>query len=249
MTGFLTFDFENQPVRAFERDGQEWFVAVDVCRCLGLDNNRQATSRLPDDEKCSVDLRGVTTNDGIQPGNPNATAINEPGVYRLIFESRKPEAERLKRFVFHEVLPKLRRTGRFAPEPVIDWDVAREQLAMVRETRLAHGKGAAQALWRELGLPMPWLVEADKERVQATGIMRHIHDFIEECMVKDPVAEVKSSAVYERYQKWSAVNNAPYIMKSSFGKFMVRAGLEQRRSNGTLYLGMRLKPAVTSISQ
>ncbi|TWD58108.1 BRO family protein [Agrobacterium vitis] len=242
MNEVLTFDFENHPVRAFERDGQEWFVAVDVCRCLGLENNRQALTRLPEDEK------GVTISDTLGGAQEMAT-VTEPGLYRLIFSSTKPEAERLKRFVFHEVLPKLRRTGRFAPEPVIDWDVAREQMAMVRETRLAHGKSAAAALWKELGLPMPWLVEAEKERDQATGIMRHIHDFIDECIVKDPGAEVKASAVYSRYQQWSATNNAPYIMKSSFGKFMVKAGMEWRRSNGTIYTGARLKHASAVISQ
>ncbi|MUZ63498.1 BRO family protein [Agrobacterium vitis] len=244
MNMLLTFDFENQPVRAFERDGQEWFVAADVCRCLGLENSCQATSRLPDDEKCQVDLRAVTTDDGIRPGNPNATAINDPGVYRLIFESRKPEAERLKRFVFHEVLPALRRTGRFAPEPVIDWEIAREQIAMVREARLAHGKAAAAALWRDLGLPMPKDDAPEKERRQAEGLMKYVYDFIDECMVFDQVAEVTATEVYARYRQWSATNNAPYIMNMSFGKFLVRAGITRRKSNTTKYVGVRLKPPI-----
>ncbi|ACM36669.1 MULTISPECIES: BRO family protein [Rhizobium/Agrobacterium group] len=253
MSGFLTFDFENQAVRAFEHDGQEWFVAVDVCRCLRLENSRQALTRLSDDEKRSCNLNTLTDSkgiifnaindsDGIRAGNPNATIVNEPGLYRLIFTSTKPEAERLKRFVFHEVLPALRHTGCFAPEPVIDWEIAREQLSLVREARLAHGKEAAAALWRELGLPMPKDETSDKERRQAQGLMKYVYDFIDECMVFDQKAEVTGKEVYQRYQQWSATNNAPYIMNSSFGRFLIRAGIVKRHvSTGSRYIGVRLK--------
>ncbi|WP_234894368.1 BRO family protein [Agrobacterium vitis] len=91
----------------------------------------QATNRLPDDEKVYWNLNTVTSNDGIRAGSPNATIGNEPGLYRLIFSSTKPEAERLKRSVFNKVFQHCA-ASRFAPAAVIDQKIVRGQLAIVR---------------------------------------------------------------------------------------------------------------------
>ncbi|AGN34441.1 BRO family protein [Rhizobium sp. P007] len=233
MSSVMMFDFEEKPVRAFMRDGQEWFVAADVCRCLDIGNSRQALSRMSEDEK------GVTTNDTLG-GTQEMSCVNEPGLFRLIFESRKPEAERLKRFVFHEVLPALRKTGAFAVEPAPEpvWEVIREKLAMVREVRLTRGKAAASALWTELGLPTG--SEEASSPPQRTGMMKHIFDFIDECTVKDGKSEVSSNALHQRYQQWASANGAPYIVSSSFGKWLVQTGLPRRRSGGSIYTGIRI---------
>jgi prophage antirepressor-like protein len=111
------FEFEDQQLRTSLIDGETWWVATDVCACLGISNSRDAISNLPDDEKQQIDLRNsVGYPDTIQRGNPYAVCISEPGLYRLVFKSRKPEAERFKRWVFNEVLPQIRRTGRYAPQ-------------------------------------------------------------------------------------------------------------------------------------
>lgn len=96
--------FEGAAVRLVQIDGEPWFVAADVCGVLGLDNNRQAVSRLDDDEK------GVTTVD-TPSGAQQMLIINESGLYSLILTSRKPEAKRFKRWVTGEVLPTIRKTG------------------------------------------------------------------------------------------------------------------------------------------
>lgn len=108
MTGIAAFDFEESPVRAFEReDGSVWFAAKDVCRALEIRNHNDAVAKLAEDEK-----DGVGIADRI--GRPQwITTISEAGLYRLIFTSRKPSAERFRQWVFHEVLPAIRRTGRF----------------------------------------------------------------------------------------------------------------------------------------
>lgn len=120
------FEFDGEPLRGVMIDGEPWMVAADVCRGLGIANNRDAISDLPDDEKQEIDLRNtVAIGDGIGGvgseghgrGNPKAVAVNEPGLYRLIFKSRKPEAERFKKWVFHEVLPAIRATGSFQARP------------------------------------------------------------------------------------------------------------------------------------
>lgn len=98
-------------IRVIDRDGEPWFIAVDVCKALELGNNRQAIARLDDDEK------GVISID--TPGGPQEmSVINEPGLYSLVLGSRKPEAKAFKRWVTHEVLPAIRQNGYYALMPV-----------------------------------------------------------------------------------------------------------------------------------
>jgi prophage antirepressor-like protein len=231
----MTFDFENLPVRAFERDGKEWFVAVDVCRCLGIVNNRDAIARLPDDEK------GVGIADTL--GGPQEMAcVNEPGLFRLIFTSTKPEAERLKRFVFHEVLPALRRTGVYAPE--MDFDVVREKLSLVKEMRLTHGRKAAQALWRQLGLPETGRAEAPDGTEHERNLSRYISDFLEECCQPDPMSRVQASDLYALYCRWAPQANAPHMTLVGFGKGMAKSAYHRQKSNGSHYCGLRIRAEI-----
>lgn len=99
--------FEGHEVRMVHRDGETWWVAADVCQILGIDNHRQAVTRLEEDEK------GVISNDTLG-GKQEMLTVNEPGLYSLIFTSRKAEAKRFKRWVFHEVLPTIRRSGSYS---------------------------------------------------------------------------------------------------------------------------------------
>lgn len=91
-------------VRVSTRDGEPWFVAKDVCDALGIAKYRDAVSRLDPDERGSV---LVDTLGGAQ----EASAVSEPGFYKLVMRSRKPEAKAFQRWVTHEVLPAIRRTG------------------------------------------------------------------------------------------------------------------------------------------
>ena len=94
-------------VRIILQDNEPWFVAKDVCECLEINNSRQALSRLDADEKADVIL-----NDGSQ--NRNMNTVNEYGLYSLVLSSRKPEAKEFKRWITHDVLPALRRTGNYS---------------------------------------------------------------------------------------------------------------------------------------
>lgn len=104
----VPFDFEGSQIRVFtDEQGDPWFVATDVCNVLGIGNPRQATTRLDDNE------RGVISTD--TPGVVQSVAtVNESGLYTLVLGSHKPEAKRFKRWMRHEVLPAIRRTGRYA---------------------------------------------------------------------------------------------------------------------------------------
>lgn len=108
----VPFNFESTDVRTVADDRGVWFVASDVCKVLGLPNVSQAVSRLDTDERDNI-----TTNDAIGRSS-DVVIINEAGVYRLIFTSRKEAAERFKRWLAHEVLPSIRKTGGYAVKPL-----------------------------------------------------------------------------------------------------------------------------------
>lgn len=103
----LTFPISGEKVRVVHIDGEPWFVASDVCRELGIISARHA-------------VRGLDAGDGATTavtdswGRPQETSvINEAGLYQLIFQSRKAEAKRFKRWIFEEVIPAIRKTGAY----------------------------------------------------------------------------------------------------------------------------------------
>lgn len=112
------FEFKGAALRTLtDENGEPWFVAKDVCDVLELSNVGQALARLDDDEKSSI-----TLNDGT-PGNPNKAIVSESGLYALVLASRKPEAHEFKRWVTHEVLPQIRKTGGYIPTTDMDDDM------------------------------------------------------------------------------------------------------------------------------
>ena len=98
--------YKDHPVRIVERDGGPWFVAKDVCEVLGISKYRDAVTRLDSDEGCPVLV-------DTPYGKQEMIAVNEPGLYSLILRSRKPEAKAFKRWVTHDVLPSIRKTGAY----------------------------------------------------------------------------------------------------------------------------------------
>ena len=89
-------------IRTIEINGEPWFVASDICNALELSNTTSAVGRLDDDEKSKFNL-------GLSGGETNC--VNEYGLYNLVLASRKENAKRFKRWITHEVIPTIRRTG------------------------------------------------------------------------------------------------------------------------------------------
>lgn len=96
-------------IRTITIDNEPWFIAKDACDILEIGNTSQALSRLDEDEKNTIIL-----NEGI--GNPNKAIVNEFGLYSLVLSSRKPEAKQFKRWITHEVIPQIRKTGSYMPD-------------------------------------------------------------------------------------------------------------------------------------
>ena len=106
----FTFNASDQQVRTVLIDGEPFFVAKDVCSILDISNHNDAISRLDDDEKG----RSVIPT---QFGNKETNLVNESGLYHLIFQSRKPEAKAFRKWVTSEVLPSLRKSGKYEMRP------------------------------------------------------------------------------------------------------------------------------------
>lgn len=100
-------------VRTSIINNEPWFSLADVCRILEINNPRMAKTRLSEKGVSTTD---ILTNGGVQQAN----FINESNLYKLIFQSRKPEAERFADWVTSEVLPTIRRHGAYMTETVIE---------------------------------------------------------------------------------------------------------------------------------
>jgi prophage antirepressor-like protein len=153
------FQYANRDIRTIVNDGEPFWVAADVCEVLGIKNPRSSIALLDEDEK------GVHTVD-TPSGTQEMTIVNESGLYTLILKSRKPEAKGFKRWITHEVLPEIRKTGKYggaplgiANDPVLAvlgaaMEIRTAQMAL--ETRVAvlehRQEQAASAL---LALPAP----------------------------------------------------------------------------------------------
>lgn len=98
------FLFGESTIRTTIIGGCPWFVAKDVCVVLGIANNRDALTTLDEDEK------GVANTDTLG-GSQQMALVNESGLYRLVFKSRKAEAKAFQKWVFTEVLPSIRKRG------------------------------------------------------------------------------------------------------------------------------------------
>lgn len=146
LTQFVS-EAEGFSIRFVQKDGQDWFIARDVCEALGIKNSRQAVSKLDADERNTV-----TFNDGIQ-GNPNTTAVNESGLYALILRSNKPKARAFRKWVTSEVLPAIRKTGGYSvggdPVEIVRMEVERLTRAIGKVGVPEHqAEKAARAAFR-----------------------------------------------------------------------------------------------------
>ena len=109
------FEFKGESLRALTNmAGEPWFVAKDACDILGIDTNHLREA-LDDDEITNLRNSEVWNQPGRAP-----LIISEPGLYKLIMRSRKPEAKEFQRWVTHEVLPSIRKHGAYMTQQTLD---------------------------------------------------------------------------------------------------------------------------------
>lgn len=170
----LDFPFDDAQVRtATSEDGQIWFAAKDVCEALNLTWSGKTLQKVP------KNWQGMFRKN-TPGGDQGLTFINEPALYRLVFRSDKPEAERFCNWVCAEVLPAIRKHGYFGQmSPDAEVKVTRETRGVVQ--RLVETKDAfersfllerARRLFRLLGQPIPdmSLIGQDAHQMRLPGV-------------------------------------------------------------------------------
>ncbi|XWK91614.1 MAG: BRO family protein (plasmid) [Phormidium sp.] len=133
--------FEGHGIRITGTPEQLMWVAQDVCNALGIKNARDVLLKRIKPQEKGVAL--IYTPGGVQ----EMLTVTEPGLYRLIFRSDKPAAERFQNWVFHEVLPSIRRTGQYSISPP---DEAWQMLMTLLENRVTELQGQLETVEAEL---------------------------------------------------------------------------------------------------
>ena len=179
-------------IRTVTRDGEPWFVAVDVCRALEHSNVSSALERLDDDERSKLNLG--------RQGETNV--VNEPGLYTLVLGSRKPEAKAFKRWITHEVLPSIRKTGVYAGDAKL-----MEAAKLIATCEQPTALPALIALMSEYtGVPLTG--SAANYKNQRFDEMVHVRNWIDAMSIttNDLLSESRD-ALYARFLDWVSVSH------------------------------------------
>lgn len=201
-------------IRAITRDGEPWFVAVDVCNALSISNSRDAVRKLDEDEKMTVDL--TDTHSGARGGAQKISAVNESGLYSLVLGSRKPEAKEFKRWVTHEVIPSIRKTGGYLGnvENMSDLEILGRAMMIYKRT--------VEEQHKQIEEMKPKAEFADRVTKSTDNIlMRQMAKLL--C---DKGYSIGEKRLYQllRDQKILMKNNEPYQQYVDKGYFVVQEG-------------------------
>ena len=130
--------FEGHEVEAFELKGQVLFNPYHVGECLELNGDavRKAMSRMNEKQVLKITNSDVTNNHIRKLNNAGENFLTESGVYKLVFKSRKPNAEKFTDWVTDEVLPSIRKHGMYAVDDLInDPDLAIKAFTALKEEK------------------------------------------------------------------------------------------------------------------
>ena len=139
MNELQVFNYNSSEVRTVMRDGEPWFCLVDVCRVLDLSSPHKVAERLDRDE-----LTGIKVRSGGQ--TREMTFINESGLYSVILRSDKPEAKPFRKWVTSEVLPTIRKTGRYGLD---------DTKAALAEAKLNNSRARVASAWMKISKENP----------------------------------------------------------------------------------------------
>lgn len=205
--------FENERfgrVRTIEQNGEPWFIARDVCECLSIGKYRDAVSRLEEDERGSVEV-------DTPGGRQGMTAINEYGLYNLILSSRKPEAKEFKRWITHEVIPAIRKTGGYisGAKEMSDEEIMAKALLIGKRTI------------EQQQLRIQNLEVTNSKLSVSNTIMRPKADYFDELVDRNLLTNIRETAKQLRVGQKVFVNfllDKKYLYRDLKGKLMPYAG-------------------------
>jgi prophage antirepressor-like protein len=188
------FNYGKNEIRIFIENGEPWFAAKDACEVLEIQNTTDALKRLDNDEVTRFNLGGLS-------GETNF--INEPGLYSLILGSRKPEAKQFKRWITHEVLPMIRKTGGY---------VSNEEMFI--HTYLPHADDQTKLMFRAT-------LETVRKQNEQLAVMQPKADYFDRLVDRNLLTNFRDTAkeleLGERtFIKWLLDND--FIYRDQKGK-------------------------------
>lgn len=205
--------FENERfgrVRTIEQNGEPWFMARDVCECLSIGKYRDAVSRLEEDERGSVEM-------DTPGGRQSLSAVNEYGLYSLVLSSRKPEAKEFKRWITHEVIPAIRKTGGYisGAKEMSDEEIMAKALLIGKRTI------------EQQQLRIQNLEVTNSELTVSNTIMRPKADYFDELVDRNLLTNFRETAKQLGIGQKAFVNfllEKKYVYRDKKGKLMPYAG-------------------------
>jgi prophage antirepressor-like protein len=218
-TALSIFTFQDMPVRTFIIDEEIWFIAADICKILDIGNTSMAVSRL--------NPKGISTTDTLTSGGiQKVTIVNEPNLYRLISQSRKPEAETFQNWMYEEVLPSIRKTGGYSLHQGQENFTATFTLSTsISPAELEHIEqwvDATKALF------YPRNMEKNQERQHKKLLLAQAKDDL----LHDEIIR-HMTRLAERGHVWVPANEIRPYMKKPDGKNIEKAILEQKMQEMT----------------
>lgn len=168
MQALQTFNFEELPVRTLTVDNEPYFVGKDVAEILGYSNTRDALSKHVDEDDKEILTSRNTTLENLP--NRGLTAVNESGLYSLIFSSKLESAKRFKRWVTSYVLPAIRKHGIYATDNVIEQTLKDPDYIITVLTEYKKEKEQNLLLQQEIGELKPKADYVD-EILKSTGTL------------------------------------------------------------------------------
>lgn len=149
-------------IRTVTKDNEPWFVASDICKALELSNPTMATQRLDEDERSKFNL-------GRQG---EAVIVNEFGLYNLVLASRKQGAKEFKRWITHEVIPSIRKTGGYiaGQEKMSDTELMAKAL-LVAQKQIEQRNAIIEQQKAKIEADKPKTIFADAVSASKTSIL------------------------------------------------------------------------------
>jgi prophage antirepressor-like protein len=254
----MPFNYGDHLVRVIQdAAGAPWWVARDVCRVLSLSDVNKAVINLDDDEKGTNKVR-------TPGGEQNMIVVTESGLYTLIIRSNKPEAKPFRRWVTHEVLPSIRRTGTYAmpgmdPAGYMAGESARKSghlyfpMAKLVESadKYLEGRAALKALNYFTGMPVDDLLEEleTKQRTARAGTLDGARDLVEgfltDCCELSDAHRIPAADLYRAFAGWLRDQGIVKVITQKRFGLILGSSFDRVKSGNVYYIGLRLKPEKT----
>ncbi len=209
------FDFNGNGIRAIEEDGEIYFVAKDVCDVLDYFEVQNTLDKLDDDEHL---IRKIFSSGQMR----EMKLVTESGLYTLVVRSNKETAKEFRRWVTHEVLPSIRKTGSYTMAPEEDEDEERPLQLPRRMTEgfintitKLYGKSEARQMFA------PYLGIRLNQQQSSTQSVTIPSDETEEFVAERIIRQrgfVSTDDIYTDYAAWCAGKSYTPLAKVVFGK-------------------------------